>query len=332
MKRILIGLAMLGWMSLPAQDITHLEYFIDLDPGIGQATDVAISSGSLIDESFTVPMTTLESGAHLIGVRVMQENGTWGQTYARVFLKQTSQNIPLPSIVAAEYFIDVDPGIGQATDIAISSGTLIDESFKVPMTTLENGTHLIGVRVMQENGTWGQTYARVFLKQTSQNIPLPSIVAAEYFFDVDPGFGQGIAAPLPNPAADLDIQFVADLNNLPNGPHVFFVRTQDENGRWSFIYYELIDVAVGIEAHSFSDEIQISPNPANHILTVHLSKTAQTPFGFMLINSEGKMVKKGDSVQPGYLTLEITELPSGTYFLKLESGNQLAIKKVLISH
>jgi hypothetical protein len=332
MKRILIGLAMLGWMSLPAQDITHLEYFIDFDPGIGQATDIAITPNTLIDESFTVPMTTLENGTHLIGVRVMQENGTWGQTYARVFLKQTSQNIPLPTIVAAEYFIDADPGIGQATDVAISSGTLIDESFTIPMTTLENGIHLIGVRVMQENGTWGQTYARVFLKQTSQNIPLPSIVAAEYFFDVDPGFGQGIAAPLPNPAPDLDIQFVADLNNLPNGPHIFFVRTRDENGRWSFIYHELIDVAVGIEALSFSNEIQLFPNPADHILTVHLSKTVQTPLGFMLINSEGKIVKNGDSDQPDHLNLDITELPSGTYFLKLESDNQLAIKKLIISH
>jgi hypothetical protein len=255
MKRIFISLAMLVWLSLQAQDITHLEYFIDLDPGIGQATDVAITPNTLIDESFTVPMTTLE-----------------------------------------------------------------------------NGIHVIGLRVMKENGTWGQTYARVFLKQTSQNIPLPSIVAAEYFFDVDPGFGEGIAVPLPNPAANLDIQFVADLNNIPNGPHILFVRSQDENGRWSFIYHELIDVAVGIETHSFSDEIQISPNPVDHILTVHLSKTGQTPFGYRLINSEGKMVKKGDSVQSGYLTIDITELPSGTYFLKLESDNQLAIKKLIISH
>ena len=255
MKRIFISLVILGWLSLPAQDITHLEYFIDLDPGIGQAAEVAITPN-----------------------------------------------------------------------------TLIDESFMVPMTTLENGIHLIGVRVMQENGTWGQTYVRVFLKQTTQNIPLPSIVAAEYFFDLDPGFGQGTAAPLPTPAADLDIQFVADLNNLPNGQHVFFVRTRDENGRWSFIFHELIDVAVGIEAHSFSDEIQVFPNPADHILTVHLSKTVQTPFGFMLINSEGKMVKKGESVQTGHLTIDIAELPSGTYFLRLESGHQLAVEKVIICH
>jgi hypothetical protein len=255
MKRILIGLAMLGWISLTAQDITCLEYFIDFDPGIGQAAEVAITPNTLIDESFTVPMTNLEKGIHVIGVRVMQENGTWGQTYARVFLKQTSQSIPLPTIVAAEYF-----------------------------------------------------------------------------FDVDPGFGQGIAAPLPNPAAELDIQFVVDLNNLPNGSHVLFIRTQDENGCWSFIYHELIDVAVGFVNPSISYEFQLFPNPADQFLTIKTTNPVHENIHYKLINSEGKAAMQGAYLQDDLLSLNVSGLASGTYYLQLAWGNQYAVKKVLISH
>jgi hypothetical protein len=74
---------------------------------------------------------------------------------------------------------------------------------------------------------------RVFYKQQFSDM-LPDIVYAEYFVDSDPGFGQGTNIPIPVPSPHLtDITFEIDETQLIMGNHMFFVRTRDENGRWS---------------------------------------------------------------------------------------------------
>ena len=66
--------------------------------------------------------------------------------------------------------------------------------------------------------------------------PAPqNIVQAEYFFDTDPGFGNGIVIPL-SPGVDLaGIAFTANTASLSNGIHRLFVRARSNEGRWSLV-------------------------------------------------------------------------------------------------
>jgi len=60
------------------------------------------------------------------------------------------------------------------------------------------------------------------------------ITALEYFFDTDPGLGNGSAVAF-NSAGDLTVQFNANINLLSIGKHQLFIRVKDNTGVWSYV-------------------------------------------------------------------------------------------------
>lgn len=62
---------------------------------------------------------------------------------------------PLETIVAAEYFIDNDPGVGNGTPIAITAGDEVIDSFTLNVTGLSSGLHNLYIRGMNNAGSWG---------------------------------------------------------------------------------------------------------------------------------------------------------------------------------
>ena len=58
------------------------------------------------------------------------------------------------------------------------------------------------------------------------------ITAVEYFIDLDPGAGLAHAVSI-NPGQNISAEFNVDLNDVDDGFHTLFVRTQDTSGRWS---------------------------------------------------------------------------------------------------
>ncbi len=65
--------------------------------------------------------------------------------------------------------------------------------------------------------------------------PPGKIIKAEYFFDADPGMGNGTAIPLAPVFNASNLNFTLPLNGLRNGGHKLYIRTMDENGRWAHI-------------------------------------------------------------------------------------------------
>ncbi len=81
---------------------------------------------------------------------------------------------------------------------------------------------------------------------------------------------------------------------------------------------------VGTIRQSYQD-IQVYPQPASTTLSiVFTGKTA----GIALTDLTGKIVYKSTSAQP----LDVSRLPSGIYFLKLQSGNSCYTRKVIVQH
>jgi hypothetical protein len=62
-----------------------------------------------------------------------------------------------------------------------------------------------------------------------------SLKKIEYFFDTDPGVGNGISISLTN-AAVIDSTFKFDVSSIANGLHTIYVRLQDNNLNWSLNY------------------------------------------------------------------------------------------------
>jgi len=56
----------------------------------------------------------------------------------------------------------------------------------------------------------------------------------EYFFDTDPGFGNGIPLTF-TPDSMVSVNFTADITGLSHGMHMLCLRAGNENNLWSML-------------------------------------------------------------------------------------------------
>jgi len=225
--------------------LVHMEYFFDTDPGYGNAISVPVTADSLIDMDFNADLSDVLSGFHILYVRMKDELGNWSIVFTHEFLKYPEPivaNVPseLPQMVQIEYFFDTDPGYGNGMNLPISSDSLLSEAFDIDCSLIKTGFHMLHVRVMDDLGNWSLSLTKGFLKfpepiavATSES--LPQVIEMEYFFDADPGFGNGTPVAI-NSDSLVEIAFNADFSMLDNGTHNLYLRVKDENGVWSLLY------------------------------------------------------------------------------------------------
>lgn len=215
------------------------EYFVDTDPGFGNATSIPVVSGNNISNlNFTFDITSFSAGFHNLYVRFKDANGNWSLCSVRNFYKEATStgSFLLPNITRGEYFIDTDPGHGNAINIPVAAGSDINTlNFTFDVTNMAAGFHNLYVRFSDANGKWSHTSSRNFFKEniSSTGNTLPNITGGEFFIDTDPGFGNGNNIPL-SPGKDLNnLSFVSDITLTSAGFHNISTRFRDENGQWS---------------------------------------------------------------------------------------------------
>ncbi len=129
--------------------IIDAEFFIDIDPGLGNGTQISVTEGFELEEDFLLNTEGLEVGFHTLYVRVKDGNEGW-----TLYDKQNFRIQDSGPIIAAEYFIDADPGLGNAEEISIQSGHNIYEEPQLATLGLTPGLHNLYVRVMDDNNVW----------------------------------------------------------------------------------------------------------------------------------------------------------------------------------
>jgi hypothetical protein len=213
--------------------LVAIEYFIDTDPGLGQATSVPINPNTInANLDFIVDLSALPDGFHNLFVRAKDTEGKWSLTPKRSFVKQSIApgNQQLTGI---EYFFDTDPGFGMGTTIPITPAIDVTiTSHIIDITALADGLHKLFIRAKDEGGVWSLTNIWGFYKKQLYSA-VPNLVAAEYFFNNDPGLGGGISIPVPGNSNMADLTFVADLTSLNEGSNKLYVRIKDATGKWS---------------------------------------------------------------------------------------------------
>lgn len=65
-----------------------------------------------------------------------------------------------------------------------------------------------------------------------------NIASLEYYIDNDPGYGNGITVDVPN-GPNLDVNFVANLDEVSPGLHILYIRGKDDAGNWSLTSSQL---------------------------------------------------------------------------------------------
>jgi hypothetical protein len=214
-----------------AQTIGAAEYFIDSDPGAGNGVPIAVSTGSTVNFTASIPTATLPNGFHVVGIRTQYSNGQWGLYESRGFYISTA-TANAADIAAAEYFVDNDPGVGNGTPISpIGSGSTVNFTAPVATNALAPGFHFLAIRSKDNNGQWGLYESRGFYISTA-TANAANITAAEYFVDNDPGMGNG--TPISPIGSGSTVNFTASVatNALAPGFHFLAIRTKDAEGNW----------------------------------------------------------------------------------------------------
>lgn len=150
---ILFTILLFSLLGFGQNTITQAEYFIDTDPGVGNATALSISQNTTLNQTLAIPLNGVSEGIHVFHVRVKNNLNQWSIYARQLFYK--SPEISNNTIVAAEYFIDTDPGVGSATAITLTPGAFIDETLNIAIPNdLSAGDHLLHLRVLSSNGKW----------------------------------------------------------------------------------------------------------------------------------------------------------------------------------
>lgn len=222
--------------TLKAQDLVYAEYFIGHDPGVGNGTEMVFTADTAVEFITDISTTGLSPGFHTVFVRIKDENNNWSLYQGRTFHIQApgASSQPSPYLLSGEYFFNEDPGIGNGTPITIPNDSAIDQTIDISTVGLEAGFHTCFIRLRDEAGQWSIYQGRTFHIQEagSSTIPSPYLIGGEYFFNEDPGIGNGTPFTIPNDSA-IDLNIDVSTVTLDPGFHTCFVRIEDEAGQWS---------------------------------------------------------------------------------------------------
>ncbi|MDM1555989.1 T9SS type A sorting domain-containing protein [Chryseobacterium indologenes] len=235
----------------PAQVfVSQAEYFWDMDPGTGNGTPVLAVDGSfnsVFEQLIKTDIATPGNGLHKFSVRIKDNTGVWGPVFTNVIDVQQPVTSNVISLSQAEYFWDTDPGNGNGTPVLAADGSfnsVFEQLIKTDIVTPGNGLHKFSIRIKDNTGVWGPAFSNVIDVQQPVTSNVISLSQAEYFWDTDPGEGNG------TPVLAADGNFNSTYEQLTktgialpsNGLHVFNMRIKDNTGVWGPPFKNVINV------------------------------------------------------------------------------------------
>ena len=228
-------------------DVVAAEYFFDTDPGPGNGFSLSVgATGGIVNFTAAIP-TSFTSGFHWLAIRTKDAEGKWSMFETRKFYISPPVTNDVTDVVAAEYFLDTDPGVGNGSPLSVgATGGIVNFVAAIP-TSYTTGFHLLAIRTKDAEGKWGLFESRRFyIIQPSEDMPV--ITAAEYFFDTDPGPGN--AYPLAVPAAGNNVILSSTILApcLPIGQHFVGLRVRDQLNQWGLFGHDTISIVAGVAA------------------------------------------------------------------------------------
>lgn len=142
-------------------------------------------------------------------------------------------NLNAESFQRAEYYFGEDPGHGKATQIDIST----DGNFTIntSISQLQLGVNRVFFRVM-ESGKWSQTTNRsIYRIGTELGYFNTEIIAGEYFWNSDPGYGNGTAINVTSLSDNgyCIITETISCKGLASEYNLLSMRVKTADGMWS---------------------------------------------------------------------------------------------------
>lgn len=243
-----------GSQTLISRDVKVIqaEYFWDTDPGLGAATTILALDGNLdeaVENLFNNAVSIPSVGAHTFNIRIKGLDNSWSNLFSYVI------NVASPTVISrdvqvtqAEYFWDTDPGAGSAIPMLAFDGNFdeaIENLFNGSMPSPAAGIHTFNLRVKGFDGTWSSPFAYVINVENDVLLTRDiKVTQAEYFWDTDPGAGNGsvILALDGNLDEAIENLFDGSVSIPSNGVHTFNLRVKGLDNSWSTTFSYVMNV------------------------------------------------------------------------------------------
>ena len=110
-----------------------------------------------------------------------------------------------------------------------------------------------------------------------------------------------------------------------DGIYTYSVVASDGNGRFSAAEYVTVNVGtVGVEENAL-DNMSIYPNPVNSTLYIN---GCNAEYDYVMYNGMGQVVANGKA--NGTVEINVNDMVKGVYFLRLTTGTQVRVEKVVV--
>lgn len=115
------------------------------------------------------------------------------------------------------------------------------------------------------------------------------------------------------------------MDIVNDGVYSYSVVATDGNGRYSAPEYVSVSVGtVGVEENTL-ESVSIYPNPVNSMLTID---GGNAEYSYALYNGMGQIVANGNA--QGIEHVNVSDMAKGVYFLRLTTGTQVRVEKVVV--
>lgn len=324
MRILSIFLCLLGYCGLQAQEnITYAEWFIDKDPGFGQANkQTGIPQANTFE--WDIELDNLPVGIHYLGTRAKTTTGIWTQTSVRSFIVLPVRR---PTITSVEWFIDSDPGFGMANKIPVIDGIL---HWELNLQGLSTGVHYLGVRAKDQQGIWSMTHNSAFLATEDGAKPVTSI---DYEYRI-PGVDTiSFSYRLSEPSFFTTLDFDANTTGLLNGQTYdlcFKAITADGKASSERCVTLEFQGVTSNEMLNAQVELNIYPNPATKLINIEL-RDLEFAQSINIIDTQGRPVlSRPLSLNDNLISLDVSKYARGYYSVIIETKEGLIIRPFLV--
>jgi Secretion system C-terminal sorting domain len=325
-------------------NVVQMEYFLDgLDLGFGNCTQIPVTPNTnIVGLNANVNVTGLVQGVHRLNIRSKDLNGKWSLTNFSVFDNTAVPNYPAPlgaapAIANMEYYIDTDPGFGNATPIVVPGNTGDVNNYSINLSlsgSLSTGTHYLYIRSKQN--PWSLTTVVPF----DATIPLPvswlyvkgqlqanntALISwgtasesntkhyeIEHSTDGVVFSKLGTVNAAGNSNAPLHYSFAH--SNMPTGMNYYRVKQIDRDGVYK---YSAVITLLNRNGHM---NTLIMPNPVENMLTIVEPEMVYTT-SLEIFDAKGALVfTKSIRNRQQVISLPVNQLLSGHYILRINYG------------
>jgi hypothetical protein len=151
----------------PQGQVTRLEYFYDLDPGVGNGVPIDFNANAegLIQLNLDLPLAGLSIGKHQLFIRAQNGRNEWSIASKHTFFYTPFATRAVPVVEKGEYFIGEDPGEGKGNRVLPDDSSEDAVAFFIQAPPASPGQHhALQFRAQDSFGNWSMPLKHSFLQ------------------------------------------------------------------------------------------------------------------------------------------------------------------------